>query len=243
MTADAGGIGYVGFASKRGAKSVDLVSTCGIPISATAFSAKTEEYPLQRRLRLFVDNSPLTAHERGLLEFAISEDAQGLVRKAGFIDLGVTADDSAIDPGKLLSTASEDLEPAAIPVLQRMLGDLTGAERLSTTFRFTTGSVRLDNKAVRDLGRMARFLSRPENAGREIFVVGYTDSVGPFPSNERLAQGRAAVVLDALLRHPDARGLRDLRISSTGYGELSPVGCNDSDLGRARNRRVEIWIR
>ncbi len=243
VTSDAGGIGYVGFASQREAKSVDLVASCGIRMAANAFSAKTEEYPLERRLRLFVDKSDLDAHTRGLLDFAISEDAEGLVRKAGFIDLGVTVSEESLNAERLLDVAKQSQDPYALVLLCNMLIDLDGANRLSTTFRFASGSAALDNKSVRDLGRMVHFLGRPENRGKEVIIVGFTDSDGAFSANVALAEGRAAVVREALLNHPDAGELAGLRIRSTGYGELSPVGCNEDFLGRKRNRRVEIWIR
>ncbi|MEM8787685.1 MAG: phosphate ABC transporter substrate-binding/OmpA family protein [Pseudomonadota bacterium] len=243
VTETAGGIGYVGFASVRGAKPVDLIASCGIRMPATEFSAKTEEYPLERRLRLYVDNRPGSEHRRNLLNFAISTEAEGLVRKAGFIDLGVVRNPDPLQAERLIDAATEANDPFALSALRDMLVDLNGASRLSTTFRFASGSAALDNKAVRDLGRMIAFLGREENAGSEVLVVGFTDADGAFSANDALSEARAAVVLQALLDHPDAGKLANVRLRSTGYGELSPVGCNTDFLGKKRNRRVEVWIR
>lgn len=243
VTEDPNAIGYVGFASVRGAKTIDLVSSCGIETPATAFTAKTEEYPLERRLRLFADGATKTDHERGLLEFAISQGADGLIRKAGFIDLGVQVDEAGLDELRLLSIAQESNDAYAMTLLRNMLLELKGASRLSTTFRFSPGSSILDNKAQRDIARLIEFLARPENAGRTAIVAGFTDADGAFGANADLSKGRAEVVMNVIRSHPDAERIADVQLTSTGYGELAPVACNDNFAGRKRNRRVEVWLR
>lgn len=243
VAADAGGIGFVGFASVRNAKPVDLVSSCGIRMDASVFGAKTEEYPLERRLRLFVDNDDLDETTQGLLEYAVSIDAEFLVQKAGFIDLGVIESEPGLDGERIRNAANEARDPFATRMLSSMATDLGGARRLSTTFRFATGSSLLDNKARRDLSRMVEYLSRPNNRGREVLVVGFTDSDGPFSANAALSQRRAEAVMQAIWSTPGAEELADLSMRATGYSELSPVACNDNFQGRQRNRRVEVWIR
>ncbi|WP_208347818.1 substrate-binding domain-containing protein [Pseudaestuariivita rosea] len=243
VTRDRGGIGYVGFASKRGTKPVDLIASCGLRMKATDFSAKTEEYLLERRLRLFVDNGPRTEHERGLLDFAISSQADALIQKAGFIDLGIKVSSDPLDTNMLMQSALESNETQSLEALRRMLNDLNGAQRLSTTFRFETGSARLDNKSLRDVKRVVDYLSQPQMQNREVIVAGYTDDFGKFDANARLSESRAFVALQTLLNHPDAGELRNMRVRSVGYSELAPVACNDTTDGQRRNRRVEIWIK
>ncbi|MEM8657866.1 MAG: phosphate ABC transporter substrate-binding/OmpA family protein [Pseudomonadota bacterium] len=243
VTEDPGGIGYVGFAYVRGAKPIDLVASCGIKLNAGVFASKTEEYPLERRLRLYVDNSELSDHVEDLLAYAISREAEPLIQKAGFIDLGVVEDDTGLESSRLLEAAEQAGDAFELGVLRQMLIDLTGAKRLSTTFRFAPASRLLDNKAQRDLGRMIDFLERPENSGREVMFVGFTDSDGPFSANVALSVGRAETALANLLNHPEAGRLTGLRARAIGYGELSPVACNEDFKGRQRNRRVEVWVR
>ncbi len=55
VNAQEGAIGYVGFAFQRGAKPMPLVNECGITTVPDSFSAKTEEYALQRRMRISED--------------------------------------------------------------------------------------------------------------------------------------------------------------------------------------------
>lgn len=240
---DPGAIGYAGFAYKGDTKGLDLVSSCGIRMSASAFNAKTEEYPLQRRLRLFVDNSKPVQHAQGLLDFAISKEADTFVREAGFIDLSVDTDRDAVDAAYVRAAARQNGEPLGLDKVDSLLTTLAFAERLSTTFRFVTGSARMDNKSLRDLGRMVEFLEKPENRNREIIVAGFTDNVGGFAYNQRLSQKRSQTIADALTSEIVKRGLPKLNMRTVGFSELAPVGCNDSDQGRERNRRVELWIK
>lgn len=244
VAADPNAIGYVGFAYKDEAKAVNIVSNCGILMSASAFSSKTEEYPLERRLRLFVDNAPMDDVKRGLLDFAVSQAADPFVHEAGFIDLAVAPDESGASTQRILDIASQVLPPNERALGQNLIDDLTGAQRLTTTFRFKTASAELDNKAIRDLGRMRDFLARPENRGKEVIVAGFADSVGAFSFNRQLAQARADVVYGALRSVlGDTLDQAGIKMHAESYSELSPVGCNDTPRGRERNRRVEIWLR
>ena len=243
VAAEPGAIGYIGFAAVRDTKPVGLILNCGIRTKATEFAAKTEEYPLERRLRLYVDNDERSPDLQDFLDFTISADADGLIEKAGFINLGVKVDTEALDGAAMTEAALETQDVAIVRATSDLLTELEGAARLSTTFRFASGSSRLDNKAERDIVRVIDYLANNARPDNEIIVVGFTDADGNFSANERLSRSRAGVVLDAIRSHPNAGRLSDLQIRATGYGELSPVGCNDTFQGRQRNRRVEVWLR
>lgn len=72
-----------------------------------------------------------------------------------------------------------------------------------------------------------------------VHVVGHTDSVGPADYNERLSRDRAESV-GTYLRD---RGVDGNRIIYYGMGEDRPVAGNDTESGRERNRRVEIYLK
>ena len=69
-------------------------------------------------------------------------------------------------------------------------------------------------------------------------VAGYTDSVGSYQYNMRLSDHRAKSVHDYLV----SLGVPDGKISSRGFGPDDPVASNDTAVGRAQNRRVELHI-
>jgi outer membrane protein OmpA-like peptidoglycan-associated protein len=70
-------------------------------------------------------------------------------------------------------------------------------------------------------------------------VIGHTDSTGTDAINDRLSVERAASVRDYLVD----RGVNTGRIETAGRGSHEPVADNASDAGRAKNRRVEIFLR
>lgn len=70
----------------------------------------------------------------------------------------------------------------------------------------------------------------------KVEVQGHTDAVGSEAANQALSEARAASVAAWLAGHGVAAG----RVSSAGYGKRQPVAPNDTDAGRARNRRVEL---
>jgi outer membrane protein OmpA-like peptidoglycan-associated protein len=69
-------------------------------------------------------------------------------------------------------------------------------------------------------------------------IVGHADSVGDATYNQRLSERRASTVAGELI----ARGVLRDRFYVAGMGESQPIASNDSDAGRASNRRVEITI-
>ncbi len=71
-----------------------------------------------------------------------------------------------------------------------------------------------------------------------IDVLGHTDSTGSDAYNQALSQRRAQAVSDYLAAH----GVDRARIGIRGYGESQPIASNDTDIGRAENRRVEIKV-
>jgi outer membrane protein OmpA-like peptidoglycan-associated protein len=70
-------------------------------------------------------------------------------------------------------------------------------------------------------------------------VVGHTDGTGSAAINNPLSVERAQSVRDYLV----ARGLSPIRIEASGHGAREPIADNASEAGRARNRRVEIFLR
>ena len=235
-----GAIGFVGFAFKRGAKPLNLVNACGITMTPDAFSARTEEYDLQRRLFLYTRADDMDDKTKGFLQYAVSPEADAVIQKAGFIDLGIDSVEQTTDSfrGKMLADPNAD--PYEARVMQDMLNTMVEYDRLSTTFRFRTGSSKLDERGVVDMERLATFLEdKPE--GTKVMFVGFTDAVGAFDSNWSLSQERAQQVMDQMAAFAGDR-LSGIEMATTGYGEVAPSGCNDTDRGRSINRRVEVWL-
>lgn len=78
-----------------------------------------------------------------------------------------------------------------------------------------------------------------DNPGTIVCVIGYTDSVGGDAFNQDLSQRRAQSVTGFLVN----KGVASTRLTAAGLGERFPVGSNDTEAGRAQNRRVEMYVR
>ncbi|MEP4194737.1 MAG: phosphate ABC transporter substrate-binding/OmpA family protein [Aliishimia sp.] len=241
VNADTGAIGYTGFAFTRGAKPLSLVNECGITMTPDAFSAATEEYALQRRLYLYNRADAGAEGVDEFLTFATSEQADSVIRKAGFVDLGVREREQGADSDRAISMRSANLDDYEAQHAEQMMDQMKNYDRLSTTFRFRVASSRLDERARFDMKRLASYLA-DKPSGTEIVMVGFTDDVGSFEANQELSGDRAQVVVRQMKEI--APELVDrVKFSTKGYGEIAPVACNVSDSGRAINRRVEVWVK
>ena len=78
-----------------------------------------------------------------------------------------------------------------------------------------------------------------DDANARVSIVGHTDSTGSDALNGPLSMDRAQSVRDYLM----SRGVPASHMQTAGRGEREPVADNTSDAGRARNRRVEIFLR
>ena len=237
---DVNGIGFVSYAFQRGAQALSLVNECGITMTPDPFSARTEEYALQRRLYLYNRADNLSDSSREFLDFVISEDADGVIEKSGFIGLGVDRRGMPLDGDRARTLLNNDVDAFEGGVMREMLSTMVNYDRLSTTFRFRTGSSNLDERGRLDMQRLTQYLESVP-AGSKVMFVGFTDSVGAFQSNRGLSERRAQQVLEELQAVAGDR-IADIELASTGYGEVSPSACNVSEEGRRINRRVEVWI-
>jgi phosphate transport system substrate-binding protein len=243
MFHDVNGIGYLGFAFQRGAQPVKLVNECGIATQPDAFSAKTEEYELSRRMYLYNRADTIDAGGQAFLDYVMSDEADSVIGKSGFIDLGVVRRAQGENDPRRVALIDEiaryDIGFEG-EIMNEMLERMGEYDRLSTTFRFRTGSSNLDERGRLDLERLINYLEE-QPAGTKIAVVGFTDDVGPFEANRVLAVERAGEVLREI-RAVGGDRIAGIELETFGFGEVAPSACNISERGRGINRRVEIWI-
>lgn len=101
---------------------------------------------------------------------------------------------------------------------------------------FDTDSAVLKQTAFAELDAYAEFVEKVGDAS--VKVTGHTDSVGNARYNQKLSERRANAVKDYLV----SKGISADRITAEGAGEASPIASNDTDEGRAQNRRVVVEI-
>lgn len=101
---------------------------------------------------------------------------------------------------------------------------------------FDTGKDTLKRGATDTLNTIAAVLKK--NSRTTVDVYGHTDAGGDEKTNLDLTQKRALVVA----RHLAGQGVDARRLAVTGFGSSRPVGSNDTNEGRAANRRIEIQV-
>jgi phosphate transport system substrate-binding protein len=242
VAADLNGIGVTSFAFVRGAKGLNVESSCGLITRPSVFTVKTEEYPLTRRLYLYTTAKATHPQVKGFIDFALSKEAQRVIADAQFVDQ--TPDSLGFDDqgGRIAYALNAPNEDFDIAQMRQLIADMNGARRLSITFRFRSASIELDTKARADIDRLVALAATPDLRGKRLLLLGFADAVGPYAANAALAQRRAAAVRDTLVAV--GKGSIDPSlVVHKGYSELAPVACNDQLEGRNLNRRVEVWVR
>ncbi|MFY0636195.1 MAG: OmpA family protein [Vannielia sp.] len=101
---------------------------------------------------------------------------------------------------------------------------------------FVTGAFRLDAASFRAVNGVAAVALACAEAGMVLELGGHTDATGNPESNKALSQRRAEVVAAALV----ARGVPEAALSAVGYGAEQPVADNETEEGRAANRRTTL---
>ncbi len=101
---------------------------------------------------------------------------------------------------------------------------------------FETDSYTLDPRSRAELDKVVEFLKM--NPATVIEIAGHTDETGTAAYNMQLSARRAGSVVNYLL----ANGIASSRLKSKGYGDKKPVAANDTEEGRAQNRRTELLI-
>ena len=101
---------------------------------------------------------------------------------------------------------------------------------------FDTDKFDLKQKSKIELNRLMAFLEK--NPTVKIELGGHTDNVGSAKSNQVLSNNRARAVYDYLL----SQGVVAERLSTKGYGDTKPIADNNTEEGRAENRRTEFKI-
>ncbi len=100
---------------------------------------------------------------------------------------------------------------------------------------FDTGKADVKRESDGALKEIAKLLS--QNPQLKLYVVGHTDNVGTLAANTELSRRRADAVMKVLT---SKYGVAAARLQAAGDGPTAPVASNDSEDGRAKNRRVEL---
>jgi outer membrane protein OmpA-like peptidoglycan-associated protein len=193
-----------------------------ISLKPSPFTIATEDYRFSFRIVAWTTPNP-SPDTLSLIKFCTSNEGQEIVAEQGYVDLR-------------LRPIQGDVPPEILAALGAALGvdRVNSAVRLSTNFRFGVGESDLDIKAQADLERLPRFVAN-SYPDYKVVILGFTDSDGGPEVNMPLSKDRAEEVAKELRRSQvDTR--------SGGLGPTFPVDTNETEAGKAKNRRAEVWV-
>jgi phosphate transport system substrate-binding protein len=236
-------IGLTSYAERQNTRVLTLGGTCGFSLDAARRTIKTEDYPLTAPMFLYFPARRLPLVARDFLAFTRGPGAQNVIRRAGFVDQA--PEEIAIEQqGNRFANAISVAGPE-IPLeeIQRMTSTLSPMARLTTSFRFETGSIRLDAQSRSNVQQLARALEQGKYDARQLLFVGFSDGQGAAIPNRDIALRRAEAVLRAVSAAAVTANPDRLNLGVNAFGEAMPMACDDTSWGRQANRRVEVWVR
>ncbi|MDH5602440.1 MAG: OmpA family protein, partial [Cyclobacteriaceae bacterium] len=198
-----------------------------IHLGGTVYDAKTQE-PISSatvNIQAGYNGKAIKKNtDAGYYEIAIEELGEYTVtgHASGYMEKEITvpvSDDNPFYEGNIY------LEPIEV-------GTTVVLENIYFDFDKTT----LKEESFEELDKVVNFMN--ENETLEVEISGHTDSKGSDQYNHDLSQGRAQSVVDYIVSH----GIGQYRLVAKGYGEEKPIDTNDTEEGRAKNRRVEFTI-
>ncbi|MFT6205349.1 MAG: K(+)-stimulated pyrophosphate-energized sodium pump, partial [Spirosomataceae bacterium] len=102
---------------------------------------------------------------------------------------------------------------------------------------FESEKARIDEETISEVENIYEILKAYPEV--DIRIGGYSDNTGSSEFNQKLSADRAEAVKVVLV----TKGIAGPRITTEGYGEEHPVASNDTEVGRAQNRRIAVSVR
>ncbi len=236
---DPAGIGLLPLSEIGTAVPLVVTAACGRGALGTSDAVRTGDYPLSELIVLRRPAKRQPPFMRAFLRWVEATDSRKVVRRAGFIDLGVGPVSDALDGRQEADAVSLSFSGEAATEAAR--GTLAEATRLNVAMRFQDGSSLPDRVARLQISRLVSAIEAGDFRDRDLLFVGFSDADGAAETNLRLSQRRAEAIRGEVVAAIAGRG-GVARFEAVGLGEAMPVACNGVDWGERLNRRVEVWV-
>jgi len=197
-------------------------------IAGTVFDNKTMK-PVKAKVTVQLKSNPKTSFVPPAEDGTYEQE----IKQLGWYMLTASADGyiNAVDS---VEAISEELTPIIKDIMLRQI-EVGMTVRLKNIY-FDFDKTTLKKESFVELNKVVEFLR--SNPSVEIQIEGHTDSKGSDEYNLNLSQGRSQSVVDYLI----SQGIDGNRLRAQGFGESKPIDTNDTDEGRANNRRVEFTV-
>lgn len=197
-------------------------------IAGNTFDKKTEQR-VNARLTITLGKDSKTTQKLGSTDGRFEQEVSktGLYVIMASAEGYLNATDSVDFAGEEMSPVQKDIYLQPIEV---------GVTVVLKNIYFDFDKTTLKSASNAELNKVVDFLK--DNPSVEIEISGHTDNKGSDDYNEKLSQGRS----EEVVRYIVGKGIDKSRLQAHGYGEAKPIDSNDTDEGRANNRRVEFTI-
>lgn len=170
--------------------------------------------------------------------YLITGDSEGALKGAAIG--GAAGAATGVTIGAVMDKKAKELEKLEAAKIETIT-DANGFEAIKVTFAdgilFGFNSTTLSDESKESLKNFADVLA-DLGSNADITILGHTDNVGSAEANEKVSQKRA----DAVKKHLKSCGMDPDHLYAQGLSFNKPVADNDTEAGRAQNRRVEIYI-
>ncbi len=134
-------------------------------------------------------------------------------------------------PEYLVAIKGVRMAKGAVPLYDRMMSD---GKFITYGITFDIGKSTIKPESMGEINRIVQLMT--ENPTLNFSVEGHTDATGNAASNQTLSEQRAQAIVDKLVE----LGIAQNRLTAVGKGQGNPIADNNTDEGRAKNRRVEF---
>ncbi|MBX2941596.1 MAG: OmpA family protein [Cyclobacteriaceae bacterium] len=196
-------------------------------LAGTVFDAKTNE-PIKAKINTIYKGN----NSSKILEVTKGNYEMEIV-KMGWYVLNASAE-GYLNVSDSIEIVNEEINPVVKDLYLNKI-EVGITVRLKNIY-FDFDKTSLKPESFIELNKVVDLLKT--NPSVEIEISGHTDSKGSDDYNLNLSQGRSQSVVDYLI----SQGIESYRLSAQGYGETKPIDTNDTEEGRANNRRVEFTV-
>lgn len=236
-------LGFTSFSSRRTARALPIVGSCGAYMRPNVFNISSGSYPTTFYHYLAAKPDTLPIFAREFLDYLDEPQAKSMIDRQGYPSLSVHENSLDNQGNRIvhgLLGASGSLQAVAF---RSMLDTLNGARQLSTILRFNPDGVHLTPQSTVALNALVSELFLGNYADQTLIVAGFTDSKQSLATSSSLSKAAAVTIANLIKNADDDALFSALKIEVHGYGQASPLACEDTANGIAINNRVEIWVK
>ncbi len=237
------GLGITSFANRRTANALPILGKCGAYLRPSVFNISSGNYPTTFYYYLEATTGTLPIFAREFLNYTGNTQAKTMIDRQGYPSLSIHENSLDNQGNRIVHGLLNSTGAAQSSEFRSMLQRFNGARQLSTVLRFDKNGIKLNPQSNVALEAFISELFLGNYADQTLIIAGFTDSKNSFADSKRTSKSTAMIISEIIKNADDADLFSDLQIEVIGYGDISPLSCEDTPEGITSNNRVEIWAK